>query len=62
MSKDGNDQVIINRESDGETFEAQIKDENGGIGSSGSSFFVIGTLWMLWMLSRNRPKAELKVD
>jgi hypothetical protein len=37
MSKDGKDRVIIVRESDGETFEAQIEDGNGGIGSSDSS-------------------------
>jgi ATP-dependent Clp protease ATP-binding subunit ClpC len=37
LSKDGKDQVIIVRESDGETFEAQIEDGNGGIGSSDSS-------------------------
>jgi ATP-dependent Clp protease ATP-binding subunit ClpC len=37
LSKDGKDRVIIVRESDGETFEAQIEDGNGGIGSSDSS-------------------------
>ena len=37
VSKDGKDRVIILRESDGETFEAQIEDGNGGIGSSDSS-------------------------
>jgi ATP-dependent Clp protease ATP-binding subunit ClpC len=37
MAKDGKDRVIIVRESDGKTFEAQIEDGNGGIGSSDSS-------------------------
>jgi hypothetical protein len=43
MSKDGKDRVFVVRESAGEAFEAQIEDGKGGIGSSDSSFFVIGT-------------------
>lgn len=36
-TKDGKDRVMIVRERDGETFEAQIEDGNGGIGSFDSS-------------------------
>jgi hypothetical protein len=37
LSKDGKDRVLIFRENDGETFEAQIEDGNSDISSSDSS-------------------------